>query len=70
MKNYLSLPFVFVFVLTSLIHPVAQRVESRFDTLLSEQFPADGPGCTALVAKDGKVIYRKAFGKANLDTRP
>ena len=29
----------------------------QFDKLLSGQFPADGPGCAALVAKKGRIIY-------------
>jgi len=44
-----------------------QNTENPYDILLSEQFPADGPGCVALVAKEGEVIYRKAFGMANLE---
>ncbi len=45
----------------------AQDLETRVDALLTEQYPTDGPGATALIAKDGKVIYRKAFGMANLE---
>ncbi len=44
-----------------------QIQESRFDEILSAQYPADGPGCVALVAKEGNVIYRKAFGMADLE---
>lgn len=37
------------------------------DNLLAEQFHADGPGATALIARNGQVIYAKAFGMANLE---
>lgn len=45
----------------------AQLPEKQIDDLLLAQYKPDGPGATALIAKDGKVIYRKAFGKANLE---
>ena len=44
-----------------------QILAGRFDELLMGQFQADAPGGTALVVKEGKVIYRKAFGKAHLE---
>ena len=45
----------------------AQSLESDVDKLLLAQYKPGGPGATALIAKNGKVIYRKAFGKANLE---
>jgi len=40
---------------------------AAFDKILSDQFKADGPGCAALVMEKGKVVYRKGFGKADLE---
>jgi CubicO group peptidase (beta-lactamase class C family) len=37
------------------------------DQLLNAHYPSDQPGATVLVAKDGKVIFRKAYGLAILD---
>ncbi len=45
----------------------AQTLEATIDQLLNEKYPADKPGATALIAKDGEVIYRKSFGLANLE---
>lgn len=45
----------------------SQNEQARFDALLTESFPADGPGATALVAKNGKVIYTNAVGMADLE---
>lgn len=45
----------------------AQSLESKIDNVLSNQFKSNETGVSALVAKDGKVIYRKAFGKSNLE---
>lgn len=45
----------------------AQSLESKIDNLLQNQFKSNETGVSALVAKDGKILYRKAFGKANLE---
>lgn len=37
------------------------------DRLLAEQFHSDGPGATALIARDGRILYKKAFGMANIE---
>ncbi len=44
-----------------------QNLSSEFDVLMDETFEADGPGGVALVAIGEKVLYRKAFGMANLE---
>lgn len=45
----------------------AQNPEKQFDKILSEQNFENSPGFVALVAKNNQVIYRKAFGYANLE---
>ncbi|WP_347924738.1 serine hydrolase [Pontimicrobium sp. SW4] len=45
----------------------AQNIESQIDDILNASYKANEPGATALVYKDGKVIYRKGFGSANLE---
>ncbi len=37
------------------------------DSLLSTHFRVDAPGCVVLIAKKGQVIYKKAFGSADLE---
>ena len=44
-----------------------QEWAKPFEDWANENYPADGPGATVLVAKDGEVLYRKAFGLANLE---
>lgn len=59
---------LFVAVATLCVNTsISQSLASKVDALLTEQFPADGPGATALIAKNGKVIYRNAFGQASLE---
>lgn len=52
--------------------PLAQQNNDKqltagFDKLLSEQFGSDEPGAAALVARNGKIIYKKALGMANME---
>ncbi len=45
----------------------SQNIEADIDSAISEIYTPEGTGVTVLIAKDGKPIYRKAFGKANLE---
>jgi CubicO group peptidase (beta-lactamase class C family) len=46
---------------------LAQQFVPAWDSLLTRQFPAAGPGATVLVAQAGRVLYRRAFGQADLE---
>lgn len=37
------------------------------DQMLTDYFPQDEPGAVAILAKDGEILYHKAFGLANLE---
>ncbi len=41
--------------------------EGDYDSWLADSFPADGPGATALLMRDGEVLFRGAVGQANLE---
>lgn len=48
----------------------AQQLEGKIDSLLLNLFKdKDGPGGAFMIAKAGKPIYQKAFGKANLELK-
>ena len=66
--DYLKNAIVFLFIIaTTLSNAVAQNFENQIDEMLEAKYKPDIPGATALIARDGKVIYRKAFGLANLE---
>jgi len=67
MKNSLSALLCLFFCLIITNSSVAQVNEKAFDTLLNTRFPQHAPGAVALVAKNGKIIYEKSFGLANLE---
>lgn len=41
----------------------------NYQAWLDEAFAADGPGATAILVRDGEVIFRGAVGMANLELR-
>lgn len=54
-------------LLLSMHFASSQHIEKQIDAIFVKAYPADSPGATVLIAKDDKVIYRKAFGMANLE---
>jgi len=67
--NYLKLLQLIVIILflnsKTLVH--AQNFESKVDSLLEEKYPHNEPGATFLISKNGKIVYKKAFGLSNLE---
>lgn len=43
-------------------------VEGSLDELFHGLFASDAPGALVIVEKDGKIVYDKGFGLANLET--
>lgn len=39
-----------------------KSIEAKIDAIFNQAYPANSPGASVLIAKDNKVIYRKAFG--------
>lgn len=44
-----------------------KKLSNQLDQLISERYKSIAPGCVILVGKKGQVIYKKAFGSANLE---
>lgn len=63
MKSLITFLIVIVFSWPTVTHAQAQE----YDKLLLKVSREDGPGAVALVVKDGKVLYRKAIGMANME---
>ncbi|WP_181373092.1 serine hydrolase [Massilia glaciei] len=62
-----------IFLLSgSLGMPAAARADpglaQRIDAGIAPYFRPDAPGATVLVARDGKTVFRKAYGRADLET--
>jgi CubicO group peptidase (beta-lactamase class C family) len=47
--------------------PTDLDLKSQFDEMLTKQYGGQQPGATVLVARYGDVIYRNAFGMADLE---
>lgn len=67
-KSNHFLLIAFIIIGNSINSVYSQNIESKIDSLLLNVFKdKNGPGGDFLVAKDGKIIYQKSFGKANLE---
>ena len=62
---------VFIFLAVALVSfgqtSGDEKLFATFDSMLNKLFKPGGPGGTALVSRKGKVIYKKAFGMADLE---
>ncbi|MDD2791661.1 MAG: serine hydrolase [Sediminibacterium sp.] len=58
-----------LFIVTNLSNTVfAQNIYEKIDKLIQTEFnDKNGPGGVFMVAKNGKPIYQKTFGKANME---
>ena len=66
-QPFFKIACVLLFTLSSFTTFLAQNLEQKVDDYLKSTYPANEPGVSFLIAKDGKTIYRKAFGMANLE---
>ena len=71
MKKALYLKYLLIVItilsLNSQSIGYAQNLASNIDSLLLEKYPPNAPGATFLISKNGNIIYKKAFGLANLE---
>jgi CubicO group peptidase (beta-lactamase class C family) len=47
----------------------AQGMNDRLDALMSSTYPQDKPGAAIAIVKDGKVVFKKGYGIADLDSK-
>ena len=67
LKQTLVIVFGFLSSLTYSQQKNNTQIAAEFDKMLSEQFKPNETGATAIVARYGKIIYKKGFGMANLE---
>jgi CubicO group peptidase (beta-lactamase class C family) len=68
MKNAFSV-CLFTWLLSSCQLQAQSIVEKRIDALFSSFLNPDAPGGAVLIAKDGKVIFSKGYGVADMQTK-
>lgn len=68
MKSYFKIKITFLFIIVLTTKVFSQTFEASIDSLIQTEFNEKyGPGGVFMIAKNGKPIYQKAFGKANLE---
>ncbi|MGZ5190174.1 MAG: serine hydrolase [Flavisolibacter sp.] len=66
-KQTLILAFTLVFQITFSQQKDVKQLSAEFDKILANQYKPNETGATVLIARKGQVIYKKAFGMANLE---
>ncbi len=66
-QNFYKILFLLLMVTGNFITISGQNTDKKIDDLVSSQYKSDEPGAAVLVAKEGKIIYEKGFGTANLE---
>lgn len=59
--------FLLPLLLLVVVEVSCQNRDSEYDQMMNEVFASDGPGGVALIARDGEILFRKAYGMANLE---
>ena len=49
--------------------PGQTKLDRQLDSLITNRLPQVAPGCAVLVAVKGRIVYKKAFGSANLELK-
>ena len=61
--------FLFAALFSTCNAQSSSSVSNEFDKIFDSVFKADEPGGAVLIAKDGKVIYKKGFGIEDINTK-
>ncbi len=67
MKRLLVILFSVTFLFSFCNRKSTDLAQLGFDNLIKQQFQSENPGVVALVVKNGKVLYSKALGMANME---
>jgi CubicO group peptidase (beta-lactamase class C family) len=67
MKSFFLITIVLLLILPGCRKSIVKSDEAFIDSLMNATYKPDAPGAVLLVAKDGKPIYKKAFGLANVE---
>ncbi len=63
----LVLLIIVLMAITSEESVLARATPKKFEAVLKGVYPSDGPGATVIVTRKGKTLFRRAYGKANIE---
>ena len=58
---------LFLFLPVAAQSPDARGLTAAMDEMLAKEFKPNEPGAAVIVVKDGKVVFRKGYGMANME---
>jgi CubicO group peptidase (beta-lactamase class C family) len=68
-KFFVGLCLVLGFSPSSHAQSPTAEISTRVEAILSKTFTTNAPGAAVILVKDGKVLFREAYGLANLETQ-
>jgi len=69
MKKIIHLLFLGLYLTSVAVAQQGKALTAAFDSVARKAFPASGPGASILVRQGGKVLYKNAFGQADLEEK-
>src|SRR5260221_2969449 len=61
--------YALLFIACSCTQNKEEKIPAKVEELFSSEFKPDQPGAAVLVMKDGKVIFEKGYGIADVSTK-
>lgn len=62
-----SIKVILIVLLFSQYVTVQAQLEPTIDSIMSAKYAKEGPGATILIAKEGEILFKEAYGMANLE---
>lgn len=69
MKQLYFLFITALITISSSAQQLSKQDEQFADSVMNENYPADKPGAVLLIAKNGKPVFRKAYGLASIELK-
>nr|WP_322624139.1 serine hydrolase domain-containing protein [uncultured Flavobacterium sp.] len=62
-----TITLLVTFIVSTVLYSQNAQFENELDALFKKDFSERTPGCSILIMQNGKTVYNKAFGSANLE---
>lgn len=64
-----SLYAVVLLLFSAVLLAQKSNIENKISFFLTKECPKNGPGAAVLIAKDNTIIFKKAYGLADIKTK-
>ena len=67
--RYVVLTALVILIRGATAQQLTAQTKADFDKLIDKRYKADEPGGVVLIAQNGKILYQRRFGMANLESK-